>query len=205
MHGKYERIGEKEIVQGFLLHIAKKEIQQHKTHKKVFLIAAIIGVFVDSSIIKSFYIELIRGSDFFSNVLWMLLIAFITFITMMFIICCYMEVCEKSASIFKHAIYRGDIYFKKVKLVAADNGSGDGWSTDYYAEIVDENGILHKEKYPFFFKEKYEVGEAIYIEVPLTETKVKRIVIPGRSESIQTWECGLEAYQKYLMNREDKK
>ena len=84
----------------------------------------------------------------------------------------------------------------EVEVIEVDNGSGEDWSTEYYAIISDLDGNIYEGTYLYWFKKDYDIGKAIYVEIPAGNNK-KTLVIPRRDVSRETWNYGLREYNKY--------
>lgn len=187
---------DRKAVKGLLIDKAQYSVSQHKSIRNMLFLASLVGILVGINSFEKCIMDIITG-HFVQIVLWMILYAIIIVCVCIGIFNFYYEIKYKPAQQFLDAVRNNAYETKNVRLIYADNSSGENWSTEYYAEIMDENGDLYKDKFVFYFKEKFTIGEAIYVKIILMNG-IKEVVIPGKKESPMTWEYGLKMYKKYV-------
>lgn len=183
-------------LKGLLIEKAQYNVLQHKSIRNMLIIASVIGILVGVSSFEECVFDISTG-DFTQIVSWLILYAIIVACVGIGIFSFFYEIKHKPAQQILNAVRNNDYETKCVRLICADNSSGENWSTEYYAEIMDENGKQYKDRFVFYFKDEFKIGNAVYVKIRLING-TKEIVVPGKKESPMTWEYGLKLYKKYV-------
>ena len=182
-------------LKGFLMEIVQNDVSKHKSIRNMLLIASLVAALVGINSWKECVADISTG-HLVQIASWMILYAIIIIFVCVGLYNFYYEIKHKPALQYMDAVRNNDYEAKTVRLIMADNSSGENWSTDYYAEIMSEEGELYKDRFPFFFKDRFEVGDAIYVKIKGTKN-AKEVVIPGKKESPMTWAYGMKMYKKF--------
>lgn len=187
---------DRKVLKGILMDKGRNEVSQHNFIRNMLLVVSFIGVLVGMNLWEECILD-IRIGQLGQIISWVLLYAIIIVSVCAGIFNFCYEIKYKPAQQFLCAVHSDNFEIKRVNLISADNSSGENWSTEYYAEIMDENSVCYKERFCFLFKDEFEIGTAFYVSVKLTNGK-KGIVVPGKKESPMTWKYGLDMYKKYV-------